>query len=704
MKYVPEATLMLLSLFRLLLLGLAAGTVFIRRRLFGKLSEGQSLLIGVAATPLLVSLLDYLLGLVFVGWPSVFYFLAPMLLSAAYLSVGKRFLTAWRAVKAIAARIRAVAGETGAWLLFDGVLALGIVLYYSFYFNGTYPLAYAANALRTLNSVGILAAGAFLLMLTAAAVFVVREMVRGGTLGRNLCVIAMLVIAGTVCVHSLSVIARPGIDSDRSHYELDARYFLEDKNSWEVDRYSDEKAGSSLADDHGPLWIVYLADAKMTADALGQEDSLRSVNYSLIWTFLCFNLLLFLTASYAGGSNRTGVVALFLFHIYVYSFLPVLGSRDAYRFVALLLLVLYVAAQTEEIRTGRARWYQYLVMALFCYLSMNGHEGNIYIMLGLFFAEGLILLFAKTPARHLFACGASVLAGTLLGATKTIRIFLTTGRLSSSTILPFHDTPVVEQIAAVNNNRADRATVLASYSLELRFLIVLGLIGLLVMLAVSWRKKDKRTAFFALLVLGMLLPMTGVLDWIGYEVSLWFAEQLRYRMYFLMLFAVTGAWLLTRKVRLKSVAALSLAVCLLGFSFFLKAEAERCGQYSKAYVGRCITIVQDYKRIADLAAAVTDGSVFTRNQVVLYYLHGLPKLLYHPYSESLIQARTDEEVAQAVEELNIGAILLPKSGIDYHDYSLLPFWDYINNSEHFSQITPEEGGYSSDIVIFYRNR
>ena len=79
MKYVFELCFLLLVLLRFLILGLAVGTVFIRRKLFGKLSDGQSLLIGVASTPLLVSLLDYLFGLVFIGWPSAFYYLVPML-------------------------------------------------------------------------------------------------------------------------------------------------------------------------------------------------------------------------------------------------------------------------------------------------------------------------------------------------------------------------------------------------------------------------------------------------------------------------------------------------------------------------------------------------------------------------------------------------------------------------------------------------
>ena len=73
--------------------------------------------------------------------------------------------------------------------------------------------------------------------------------------------------------------------------------------------------------------------------------------------------------------------------------------------------------------------------------------------------------------------------------------------------------------------------------------------------------------------------------------------------------------------------------------------------------------------------------------------------MYHMYTEDLIQAKTNAEIETALDKLNVGAILLPENGLDYHDYSLLPFWDYINENENFSQIKNEETGY----VIFYRN-
>lgn len=410
-------------------------------------------------------------------------------------------------------------------------------------------------------------------------------------------------------------------------------------------------------------------------------------------------------ASYGGGIYQAGVISLVLFHIYEHSLLMVAGSRDAFRFAALLLLIIFVINQVDNISTGKARWKEYIAMALFSYLSINGHAGNIYIMLGMFIALGIILIVMKTSVKHLIVCGLSVLLGVLLSTVKTISIYFRTGSIFNSSVrATFHDTPVEEQMALWAIERANKSAVWASYTWPVRFMMLLGGVGLVIMIIAAWRKRNKRELIFSLIISGMLLPMTGIMDWIGYKASLWFAVQIRYRMYFLMLFAITGAWLLTRKIRIKIVGGgIRVCVCL-AFAFFLQTEVIRYTTINRAEVDVRINDRIGYIKMADIVASITDGDAFTRDQVLLLYLHGTPKLLYHPYTEELIQAKTNEEIENAMEKLNVGVILLPENGIDHHNYSLLPFWDYINNSDNFSKIMPEEREDTSNKIIFYKNR
>ena len=63
----------LLYIFRSMLIGLTAGTIYIEYRVFKKMSAPTCIAVGLASTPMYISLLNYLLGLIFVGWPSLFF-------------------------------------------------------------------------------------------------------------------------------------------------------------------------------------------------------------------------------------------------------------------------------------------------------------------------------------------------------------------------------------------------------------------------------------------------------------------------------------------------------------------------------------------------------------------------------------------------------------------------------------------------------
>ena len=695
---------MLLYLIRILTIGAALGVLFIRCGLFKRMNEGQTILIGVGVTPMFVSLVVYLLGLVFIGWPSWFYVIVPFILAIIFLVVKKNYGVAINAIRSVFVYCIDFAKSLGAWLLLDGFLALCLIMGFAILYNCSSEFIYILSAVY--HSMNLIRYGlAFLLAIVSAVIvfYFIKRMLVDGTFSRNLFLFFFMTVVGCSCFLGISMNSRPTIDSDRSHYELEARYFLEDKNSWEVDNYTDEKYGSSLRDDHGPLWIMDLADAKLVADVCGLEDNLRTTNFAIFWTYCCFYLLLFISASFIAGTYKAGVVSFLLFSIYKYEIMMIEGSRDAFRFVGLQLLFIYVCNQFEEIVNNRAKWYHHIFMLLFCYLSMNGHEGNVYVMLGMFIVMGIMLLINKTPFRQFVLYGTSVLAGTILGITKTISLYLTTGNMTSTSKLVFHDTPVIDQLIEINAARADWNTIWASYTKPVLFVMLLGMFALIIMIVVSWIHKDKKVLTASLLIFGMLLPLTGVMDWIGYECSRWFLEQYRYRMYFLMLLSMTGSWLLTRKYDRKILTGIGVVGSAFVFALYGWAKIDKSSTYNKEYVRSCITVIENYKQLANTITSLTDGNAFTHDQVLLYYLHGTPKLLYHMYTEDLIQAKTDEEIETAIEKLGVGAILLPENGLAYHDYSLLPFWNYINENENFSQLRFKERDDGTNWVIFYHN-
>lgn len=690
----------ILYILRMLVVGTATGMCFIKLNLFPKMKDEQIMFVGVASTPMFVGLMDYLAGLVFIGWPIWIYYVIPFALSAGYLAYKHNY----RALLFVAGNIwqylKNTVKNVGEWIYLDILLALGIV--FGFMCNFCYPselTGFVCSVVHSLNFWGWISVLLLLTVLVISIVYIIRKMHKENVLKSNCYIILFVVVAAYSLFYGMSFNSRPDMDSDRAHYQLNARYFAEDRNSWELDNYSDEKYGSSHTDDHGPLWTMYLADAQMQAKMMGMDDPVRISNFAVFWSLCCFYIILFFTASWLAGTYTAGIVSLYLLLLYRYIVLVILGSRDAFRLVGLLLLTLYVFNVVSDIAEDKAKIQHYIFMPLLCYLCMNGHEGNVYIMLGLFIVVACLLIFSRTKVRNLLPCGLGVLCGTLLGITKTIHIYLETGLISSSTSLPFHGTPVVQTFAEINNKRADWSTIWASYTRPVVFMMCLGILGLTVMIIISVIKKEKELLWHGLIIAGMLLPMTGIMDWIGYEVSRWFAEQLRYRIYFLMIFAITGSWLLTQSWTRRYIRNICSLVVVVVVGMYILAECDRASVYNRPYIKECQSWGAIYNDLADTVLSLTDGDVFTRNQVILYYLHGTPKLLYHIYAEELIQAKTDEEIERAMDNLNVGAILLPESGVDYHDYSLLPFWDYINEDDSFTRIPDEESGY----VIFLRN-
>lgn len=693
-----------LYLIRVVIIGVAVGVFYIKCNLFGKMSRITIMMIGIASSPMFLSFFIYLLGLFFVGWSSWFYYVVPLIVAIVWIGCFKNYILILSVIKEAGAYLTDQVKNLGSGLFLNAIGATGIVFFYALGFstNDTFK-EYVLAIYHSLNLTGYLVAMFFVVSVFSTILYVTRKMVKDGVFIKNLFMLILFTVVGCSLYLGLSMNGRPMRDTDRSHYEIEARYFAEDRNSWEIDNYTDEKYGSTLRDDHGPFWTVNLSDTYILANILRIENPIRITNICILWAYICFHILLFSTASFIAGTKRAGTLALCLFDFYEHeTSLMVYGSRDAFRFIGLLLLMLYVYNIFSELLKNKVKGHQFLFLTLFCYFSMQGHEGNVYVMLGMFIFMGAVLLYYHVQARCLILCGISILFGTLLGITKTISLCLSTGRIDSSTLLAFHDTPVIAQMAENDAERIAWNTICASYSAPVFFMIILGVIGVIGLLIISWKHKETETFIYGIIIIGMIFPLTGVFDWIGYEFSRWCIEQLRYRMYFLMLFAITGAWMLTYSWNSKRLRYILTWVVVFCFSVYLYQEDSKYKAYPRNHIVASNVLVEEYRQIGDIAAEASDGDAFVYNQVLLYYLKGNPRLIFHQYSEDLLQAKSEEEIQAAVDKLNIGTIILPASGLEYHDYSLLPFWKYINENDNFGMITQEERGGNLDYVIYYR--
>ncbi len=782
-----------LYLVRMVAIGVATGTVFCRYGLFPEVGRGQVVLLGLCVSPMVVSMMNYLLGLVFIGWPSWFFYAVPLITAFAWLMQGENRVLLQSVCKKTLDELRKECVLLGKWGIIDFALALGFVgflasIYYLTYIFYTRiffgygivsriknfiamphacELIIAIIIAMVILAIGIFRAGcycghrnkeknilsnqgyittfflivgfivlaggiitaykifveaqfaimeirALIVKVAPIAVFITISIVATGIffagwyyeqwsknkefVFKQAFVVAVLSIVGSAVLAGGIYNAYPMIGSDWSHYELNARYFAASRNSWEIDDYKDERHGSSLRDDHGALWITELVDPRLVADTIGADNTLRISNFNLFWNYICFSIMLFLVAYCITGNAKAGIMAHLLFGLYRYdiNFFLGQGSRDAFRFVGLLLLFLYAGTIFHVMVDNRAKWSHYAFMAFCCWLSMNGHTGNVFIMLGLFLCM-LILFLVKGNFKAAFLCGLSAFLGTLIGIAKTISIYIETHELTSSMLLPFHGTQVIEMAQQLDIRFNTWEIIWGTYRLPELFLMGLGIVGLLVMLSEAKREKNQEILVWGLLALGMLLPLSGAMDWIGYDCSRRFFGQLRYRMYFFMLFSITGGFFLNHSWKDSFVKIVSVILSVVVMVTWGYVEIYKYRMFNIRSTAHSQKLVNQYNCIADKIESISEGDAFVQRQPLLYYLHGTPKLLFHIYSEPLIQAKTYKEIDEAIDVLNVGAIVLPASGCeDYIDYSLLPFWEYIQ--EEFICYSSENFG---KYVIFF---
>lgn len=637
----------LLYVVRFVICSAAIGVLFIKLNVFTNYSRNCVFGIGCCSTPFFIALFDYMCGLFIPGVPVFVLVIFPLLLAIIFVMVPVH-----------REMICGVMSDCkkGFMAEFKGEKHLEIPLVKRIY--------------------------QYFVLLTACSLLVV------------------------LFVYFILISNRDLYESDRSHYELQARYFAETRESVSIDNYKDEKYGTVFMDDHGPLWSVYIADARMVS--FGQDDYFNPLTIDIAYMILliCCLSMIVITTRILTNNIWSGLLALLIVGMYRYAFtFSIEGSRDSFRMIGILLLSLYVlevCLRLEKQHKTPKRIFKRkdcIVTILFCYFCMQGHEGNVYIMLGLFVVFGFISLGRNIRMQELINIAICVFIGTLLGALKTIYIYMETGNLSSDTTLVFEGTMAAEKYKQLVQRTWSWGSVLDTYKASDFLIIFLGVLGIGYCLYIFYHKRKNKIQtieIYALLIIGMLMPLFGVMNFLGYDVALSFIYQLRYRLYFLILFSIIGAGVLNLLME-KNLVVCGSAILVALLSF--KSTLESYNTWDVATVNSITASYKEYAREIDNYAE--EGSVYVMSQKFAYYFYdNNPKLLYAPCARQLVIARTNREVEDAIKEQNIKVIAFePTDGVTY-DFEQLPFYNYLQYNENVEQIILNaEGGDTLPIFV-----
>lgn len=711
---------------RYLLMALALGAAFANAApIFTTFKARNRFLLGVSATPLFIALLAYLLGLIWPGAPRLLFILLPAALSLGYLFWKRNYRIALSACRDIAASAKAwlsgMLQGAGKWGM--GVAACFAAYWFMRVFRTVLPETAFGCPLERLWYTAAIAAGCvcMLPLLHGMRKLSKEKLAAVGQAVWRYAVLCLALAMLTTALGAAYCYGRMDLyGSDEAHYATQARYFAADRDAREIDRYTGEKAGTVLPDDHGPLWPVYLADAEFCAP-YHTFNSLTGELARLVTAPLML-LALANAAAVVGGGGIAGFFSIVLVVLYRYTLHFVLrGSRDGFRFIALIMLVLLIYEFSMRLVRNRDKrphrlffWRDAVALLLFSYLSLNGHGGNAYIMAGLFFAFGIIAIACRVRAGELLGLGAAALAGTALCVSKNISHFIRYGDFRSYSTKAFEGTPVVEQIQQFNAARSDPSAIAATYLWSDWHLIGVGSLVLLYCLirllaalpskrrggALTLSPNEQPMLMLGVLVAGMLLPLTGLFNVLGGDVSGWFIMQLRYRVYFLLLAALMGGVAIARLLRASRYRWAVIATRLAALALCVAALSVMDEQYYKPanyiYTNSVVAFYRESARMAESCA--TTGDVFTDDQIIAYYSETPPRLLFDIYARPLLIAETDEEIEAALRELQAQVFVF--KGEASYDYSLLPFYAYIQNEAHAAHyILADEASHVDVFVV-----
>ena len=346
--------------------------------------------------------------------------------------------------------------------------------------------------------------------------------------------------------------------SDESHYLLEAKYYVDDRNSFEIDMYMGEKEGTYQIDDHGPLWTVLLADAMFFSN----NDDRNPLVLKILFIILVASMIISLfNVTSIIIDFRAGMIAMIVAFGYRYLIhFPLAGSRDGFRYISLFLLMALLYEFVERCRCCNSDisygTQDFLITVFFTFLCINGHGGNAYFVVSLLLAAVMLILCVvfhqnytdvKKVIGYSLRLSAAIGIGIIAGLVKNIYIYLKYGSFRSYTSfayrgLSYDNYGEYIDVKSSNNICEKMNRLLMDYTyLEIVLLVIAILVfcfSVLYLLRVfcSGRIEDEYNEVWSLLVsvvfFGcLMLPLSGMFNFIAGDVQKWFFVQLRYRIY-----------------------------------------------------------------------------------------------------------------------------------------------------------------------------
>ena len=452
--------------------------------------------------------------------------------------------------------------------------------------------------------------------------------------------------------------------------------------------------GRLVGDTHGFLFPAFLSQALLTT---GNNPSGYPYDQAGRAAFQVTFLYMLLSVIALTGAIRypgSGALALLLFlQVPQFAIISSNSSRDAFRIIPLMLLMAVLMGLSPSRLRSRLPPLSLLPPLLLAAFSLWGHSLGGFVAATMILAWAIWSLWQRAYWLNVILVSGAVGVGLLLSSWHLLDIYLKTGQLFSIESA-VKGTPLAELLATRSQAYRTAAQLTTPQRLSMLLerdhyiLSIPGILGAGLAIALWAKLKHEKWAkaipFVGLTVVAILLPFIGLFDYKDYPLSQWLAANERYPLHWYVFAAVGLAMLVgyyynrfrshpNRHIRLLTMVAWVLLTLGVSYSAYktIMSEWPIPNEREKWLFENLEPIEAALHRIPGKRLLLEDARFN-------YYLNNQAVILYTPPTWPIIQARSEREVQSALNELNIGAVILQEAYLSGW-WDQIPLFDFLNN-------------------------
>lgn len=489
--------------------------------------------------------------------------------------------------------------------------------------------------------------------------------------------LALLVFAGLLAVIAMKLnvnASAPLIAFDALQYAREAMALAASRDMADWVGHTGNVAGTLRGDIHHPVFPAYLSWALQFSAEPGAG---YRVDHALRWAFQATLLALLVALPVPVAGMRLALCSFLPIPLVLmvpqFALVSDSATRDAFRLVPLVLVLALL------LRLGGARARDRLVLGAVpaitvgCMLALMGHTLNGVVVV-LTVAGWALWVGALRSVRTLLLGGSAAAIGLAMGAWTYADAWWDTGSIQGSGVLMYGalaDSPMLAVIRQLEVADMRGVQSLAQRTGEMlvrdgRGFAVAGVLAAIALVVAGWRRPRhaaRPVVGASVIALFVALPVIGVFDVGGYQLSQWFVTNQRYLLHWYVYLMLPLVGVLVWGQRLfpapfgRWIAALALAAL--------------CAACYLATVSRWYQNTWDHRfveaRIGPMRQAL---EAIRSDRLVLedarwnYYLGNRHVVMYATPTKSLFAAQSEQQFEQAFRQLGAGGVVLVARSLD----------------------------------------